>query len=182
MKERVSTQQPPKGIVSSEDKDDMILTPSRERWVVAVHEAGHAVIAEKVGFSVKEEVRIENAYKCCVRPDWQIDILPNGISSETADEVDSDALFALAGGKAEICDPTGQGVAEFTSKDDEYFENLKPGYDRPALVPDWRKRMHARAEALVRKHWETIEMVARALYESKSGRLSGAKVRQIIKR
>jgi hypothetical protein len=88
VRERVSTQQPPKGIVGPDDEDEMILTPSCERWVVAVHEAGHAVIAERVGFKVKE-VRVENAYLCCVRPDWQIDIPPSGISSETADEVDA---------------------------------------------------------------------------------------------
>jgi hypothetical protein len=115
-----------------------------------------------------------------VRPDWQIDVPPCGISSETGDEVDRDALYVLAGGKAEICDPTGRGIAEFTSKDDEYFEQLRPGYDRPESVPNWRKRMHAAALMLVRKHWDKIELVARALYKSKGGRLSGSKVRRII--
>lgn len=161
--------------------DDMRLTPSRERWVIAVHEAGHAVIGEKVGFAVTD-VDIENARRCCVRPDWQIDVPPCGISSETGDEVVSDALFALSGGKAEIYDPAGQGTAEFTAKDDEYFEGLRPGYDRAESVPDWRKRMHAAALMLVSTHWEKIEAVANALYKSESGQLSGAQVRQIIKR
>jgi len=159
----------------------MLLTPSRERWVLAVHEAGHAVIGEKVGFAVAD-VDIENARRCCARPDWQIDGPPGGVSSETGDEVVSDALFALAGGKAEIRDPDGKGVAEFTAKDDEYFESLRPGYDRLEPVPEWRKRMHAAAVTLVDKHWDKIEAVARALYESKSGRLTGGQVRQIIKR
>ncbi len=94
--------------------------------------------------------------------------------------MDRQALYVLAGGKAEIRDPTGKGVAEYTAKDDEYFENLRPGYDRQELVSDWRKRMHAAAVTLVHKHWDKIEVVARALYASKNGRLSGPEVRRII--
>ena len=96
------TRPPPDGSIVWGDPDELELTPAaNEDWIAAIHEAGHAVIALALGFQLKD-ITIDNAYQCRIQLDLPEDEPPHGISTPSISEVERDALYTLAGGKAEV--------------------------------------------------------------------------------
>jgi len=76
------------------------VTADDDRWIAAVHEAGHAVAAIKVGYELRQ-VLLDNAYSCCARLPLSERPRP-GIEAWTEDEEKRDGVYTLAGTEAEI--------------------------------------------------------------------------------
>jgi hypothetical protein len=103
----VSTRPEPKGIVFASESDRPSLANHiSEEWIAAQHEAGHAVVAAKLGFEL-QDVSIANAYVCRISLQWSIDGPADGPESRTLGEEEADALYTLAGERAQLLFPGG---------------------------------------------------------------------------
>ncbi len=155
---------PPRNVLVVPDAaEEIALTPATPiDWLAAIHEAGHAVIACKLGYELKE-VTIKGAYRCCEAlrlPDGEP---PGGISTLTQEEVENDAKYTLAGGKAELQFFNNGGLEQLSTSDREEFDKLGPGKLGSPERQEWRAKMELATEQLVIKYRSEIESVARAL-------------------
>lgn len=166
---RVSTTRRRSAIVSSEEPDDQdSVFDFDERWMAAIHEAGHAVIARLVGYTVIE-VTIENdQFRCKTRPD-----------PFEYDEV-NDAIFTLAGEKAENAILGTKGETLLSDIDRRRFRSLGPGAATSSERREWREAIELRTEMYVAKERNAIEVVAKYLMRPPY-RLGAKKIREIVK-
>lgn len=148
---------------------------AEERWVAAVHEAGHAVAAVSLGYDLKNVV-LENAYSCCAHLPLK-DEPPGGVEAWTDREERYDGIYTLAGAEAEI--ELFGAATDLGDLDDNHFRTLGPRGDSHALE-EWRASVKVQAMKLVSRHQESISEVARALLAK--GRLSGLEVQRIFAR
>lgn len=159
---------PRSGIVSSNDTDDVLLTVvCDERWIEAVHEAGHAIVARAVGYTLLEVGIEDGRFRCRVRTD------PEGY-----DEV-RDALFTLAGEKAENEILGTIGETSLSDIDRKLFRSLGPGSVDSEDRAAWCRTVERDIEKLVAKERDTIQAVAMRLVRLPY-RLAGPEVRAIV--
>jgi hypothetical protein len=162
------------------DPDDVVLVPSVQgEWLAAVHEAGHVVIAIACGYEPKE-VSIEGAYLCRAHlqlPDGQ----PlSGVTTRSTDEEEADAMYTLAGGKAELLFVDNGGVEQLSSSDREEFSKMRPA-DSPSLdLGEWRARMELATDEMVSRYRAEIEAIARELLVRR--RIGGETVRRLMRK
>ncbi|MGH8567508.1 MAG: hypothetical protein ACREXU_05680, partial [Gammaproteobacteria bacterium] len=174
----MSTRRPPERSIVWESAEDLAFANAvSDGWIAAIHEAGHAVIALRVGYELRD-VMIANAYKCRVWLELPQDEPPAGMSTPSMFEAECDALYTLAGGVAEALRPEGDGTAHLDGWDREHFDSLGPDPATRETKVEWRDRMRAITERVVLKNWSSIEAVARALLERK--RLTAAEVAKLV--
>ena len=131
-----------------------------EREIVAYHEAGHAIIARKLGVPV-----------ACVTIEpfeGRSGIMWHG----KADDPETEILIAMAGPFAEA-QFTGQRL--FCAGDDEAGIGLAL-----SRLPEPRESYGAKAAALVRGNWDDIEAIAIELLVG-AGRLYGEQLDEAIR-
>ena len=156
----------------------MFSTTHNPLWVPAVHEAGHAVAAIKLNLDLKV-VTVQGAYSCRARLGSLAEDPHNGIvTADPADEA-CDAIYTLAGERAElVLDPEKPVDACLSASDREHFQTLRPGKANRQELEEWRCEMERQADLLVTQNWNSILKVARALLER--GQLGRSDVQRVI--
>lgn len=165
---RVSTTPRRSAIVSADEQDCNSSFNSDERWMAAVHEAGHAVIARLVGYSVVEVGIESDRFKCKARTD--------PIEYDEA----NDAIYTLAGEKAENAILGSEGETLLSDIDRDHFRSLGPGDSASEERRAWREVLEHRAEEHVENERNAIEAVAEQLMRPLY-RLTGNEIRTIVK-
>jgi hypothetical protein len=163
-------------------------------WSTAVHEAGHAVIARVLQFPCGRASVIPDhdegaaGYAIIADPLVTLRAWDDLAWTERAQgrrarfygvEVAyrARAMTGMAGAEAELECSAGQGLGD---ADDRYWigvalENVPSASDG---VAGYERRLRARTRALVGRHRQTVELVARALRDS--GSLSANEIDRLV--
>lgn len=133
-------------------------------------------MAVSVGYELKD-VSIETAWRCRIHLTLPADDPPNRLSAFTEEEEIADALYTLAGGKAELELPY---VEEETLSllDREHFNTLGPHATSAANLRAWRQTMERETQKIVRRRWDAILAVANELRDK--GHLSHTELWRLL--
>jgi hypothetical protein len=120
------------------------------RWYAAAHEAGHAVVAHRLGLEVGQaRVRADGSGVCLVRGGSYVDNAVSAMAGNLAEE--------RAAGRS-LCPGDGDGGLI-----DKLIRQAVPGYGKRAARNELWIACRREAKRLVDRHWPAIERVADAL-------------------
>jgi ATP-dependent Zn protease len=169
--------------------------PSRpetdERWQIAIHEAGHAVVARVLSLTCGQVTIVPNKAKreaghAIVAPpmrtwyDWELESQQQNSKWRDLHSAFCGTIIAkMAGAEAEIeiighCHG-GDGV------DRDEIEMMAQSADANFSEEEWERfepRMRRQTSRLIRRHRAKIEMLARALLERRT--ISGPKIDALL--
>jgi hypothetical protein len=153
-----------------EQMKQRFLDAQNSRELLAVHECGHAVVAEHLNMSVVRVVlRNPNSSFAELAP-----------RSPSKDTLVHDLAVALAGYYAALKETGEEYLARVNCGIDyefmfKIFAALSIGEDEQKT---WMKQAEPLSEQIVSRHWAAIKKLAGVLYQK--GELTGAEVRRIL--
>lgn len=162
-------------VVDTESDQDMRFTHKASiDYIIAHHEAGHAVVAQILGMSL-EWVSLDP-------PKTRVRHRLSRPASHDFIAIDRDAVFTLAGEMAEKAIHYDYG---HLSMDDRacvqgLATTLYPCDPNSAV--EWTAKMEIEAETLVAKHWTDIGLVAMKLISEPLRQFSADEIRALLGR